>query len=82
MSNKNLKLMSVRIDPDTLESIEKFVAKHGIWTRNSVINNILSTVMKRFSDGDVYDMVRSDFYPNDPFTAVYRINEVPKPNER
>lgn len=81
MSNKNLKLTSVRIDPDTLESIEKFVRKHDYWTKNGVINNILTAVMTRFSDNDIYDMVRSWQFQREPITAIYRINAVPKLKE-
>lgn len=82
MSTKNLKLTSVRLDPDTLEKIEKFVQRHDVWTKNAVINSILTAVMERFSDGDVYDMCRTSYFANDPITAIYKINEVPKPNEQ
>lgn len=82
MSDKNLKLTSVRIDPDTLESIEKFVKKQEYWTKNGVINSILTTVMERFSERDIYDMCRTWQFTNEPITAIYKINEVPKPNEQ
>lgn len=82
MSNKNLKLTSVRIDPDTLEKIEEFVRKHDYWTKNGVINCILTTVMQRFSERDIYDMCRTWQFTNEPITAIYKINEVPKPKEQ
>lgn len=82
MSNKNLKLTSVRIDPDTLEKINEFLKKHEYWTKNAVINNVLTAVMDRFSDRDIYDMCRTSYFTNDPITAIYRINEVPKPKEQ
>lgn len=82
MSNKNLKLTSVRIDPDTLEKINEFLKKHEYWTKNAVINNVLTAVMERFSDRDIYDMCRTSYFTNDPITAIYRINEVPKPKEQ
>lgn len=81
MKQKNLKLTSVRLNPDTLERIEKFVTKHEYWTKNTVINMILSTVMERFDDRDIYDMVRTASWDKNPITAIYRINEVPKANE-
>lgn len=82
MSNKNLKLTSVRIDPDTLKLIEEFVSKHDYWTKNGVINSILTTVMQRFSDRDIYDMVRTWEFTKEPITAIYKINQVPKPKEQ
>lgn len=82
MSNKNLKLISVRVDPDTLEKIDDFLKKHEYWTRNAVINQILTTVMDRFIERDVYDMVRTQLFMNEPITAIYKINEVPKPQKQ
>lgn len=81
MSTKNLKLTSVRLDPDTLEKIEKFVQKHDYWTKNAVINCILTAVMERFPERDIYDMCRTWQFTNEPITAIYKINEVPKPKE-
>ena len=82
MSNRNLKLTSVRIDPDTLEKIDEFLKKHEYWTKNAVINCVLTTVMNRFSERDIYDMVRTWKFDNEPITAIYRINEVPKPKKQ
>ncbi len=82
MSNKNLKLTSVRIDPDTLKLIEEFVSNHSYWTKNGVINSILTTVMQRFSDRDIYDMCRTWQFTKEPITAIYKINQVPKPKEQ
>lgn len=81
MSNKNLKLTSVRLDPDTLEKIEEFLKRHEYWTKNAVINNVLTAVMNRFSDSDIYDMCRTCKFDKEPITAIYKINEVPKPKE-
>ena len=81
MNHKNLKLTSVRIDPDTLEKIEEFLKRHEYWTKNAVINNVLTAVMERFSDGDIYDMCRTCKFDKEPITAIYKINEVPKPKE-
>lgn len=57
--NENLKLISARIEPRTLEKIEKFCNDHRYWKRNAVINGILTAVFDHFEDGDIYDMVRS-----------------------
>lgn len=79
---KNLKLTSVRIAPDTLEKIEKFADKHPYWTKNAVINSVLTAVFSRFPEKDIYDMVRDWDGQKNPITAVFRIGELPKPNEQ
>lgn len=73
---KNLKLVSARIDPDAIEKIEKFVRSHSYWTKNAVINGIITAVMTRFDDGDIYDMVRTNSFLQEDITAIYRINRV------
>lgn len=82
MSNKNLKLTSVRLDPNTLDKIDEFLKRHEYWTKNGVINNVLTTVMERFSDRDIYDMCRTCKFDREPITAIYKINEVHKPKEQ
>lgn len=71
---KNLKLVSARIDPDAIEKIEKFVRSHSYWTKNAVINGIITAVMTKFDERDIYDMVRTNFFINEDITAIYRIN--------
>lgn len=58
MAKENLVLVSCRINPETLEKIEKQVKRHYYWKRNTVINGILTAVMDNFTDQQVYDMVR------------------------
>lgn len=58
MAKENLILVSCRIDPETLEKIEKQVKKHYYWKRNTIINGILTAVMDNFTDQQVYDMIR------------------------
>ena len=82
MSKKNLKLTSVRLDPDMLESLEKFVSKHDYWTKNMVLNKILTTVFERFNEWDIYDMVRTWDGTKNPITAIYRIENLPIPNDK
>ena len=55
---ENLKLISVRVDPETLQKINLWLRKHPYWKRNTVINGVLSACMDTFSDGEIYDMVR------------------------
>lgn len=71
------KLISARIDEDALEKIEKFVIRHKYWTKNTVIDGIITAVMEKFGDKDIYDMVRTNMFLNEDITAVYRINRAP-----
>lgn len=74
---KNLKLVSARIDPDALDKIAKFIVHHPYWTKNAVINNILCAVMDKFDERDIYDMVRTNHFINEDITAIYRMNRTP-----
>lgn len=73
---ENLKLLSVRIDPDTVEKIDQFVRNRRYWKRNTVVNAILTAVMNDFSEDAVYDMVRRSFHSRENVDAVYRIKRV------
>lgn len=76
---RNLVLTSTRLHPDTLEKINLFLVHHKYWNKNAVINNVLTAVFKHFDDRDIYDMVRTNSFKENPITAIYRINELPKP---
>lgn len=58
MAKDNLKLVSCRIDPKTLDRIDVFRSTHYYWKRNSVINAVLTNVFALMSDRDIYDLVR------------------------
>lgn len=75
---KNLKLTSVRLDPDMLQTIEVFQRNHRYWTRNAIINSILMSVFENFPDRDIYDMVRTNHVTKSPVVAVYRIQTNPE----
>lgn len=58
MAQENLKPISTRLDPQTVEAIDKFCEKRSYWKRNAVINSILTTVFENFEENEIYDMVR------------------------
>lgn len=58
MARENLKLVSCRIDPKTLERIDAFTSNRYYWKRNSVINAVLTNVFALMSNKDIYDLVR------------------------
>lgn len=75
---ENLKLISVRIDPVTLEKIDAFKRKHYYWKRNTIVNSILSAVVDAMDDNSLYDMVRySRHYHSKPKGTFYLPEELP-----
>lgn len=73
MPKENLQLISVRIDPDTLAKIEKFAARHSYWKRNTIINNLLTTVFNDFNERQIYDMVRRNNFNKAIVQSNYEI---------
>lgn len=69
---ENLKLISVRIDPETLRKLDEFCSHHYYWKRNTVINGILTAVVDAMDKGTLYDMVRynriSGYNPSGTFS--------------
>lgn len=55
---ENKKLLSTRLDPQTLVKIENFANKYYYWKRNTVISNVLDAVFDCFDNKAIYDMVR------------------------
>lgn len=73
MAKENLKPVSTRLDPETLEKIDNFISKRRYWKRNSVINSVLTAVFENFEEGDIYDMVRWWKRGNDEVNAKFEI---------
>lgn len=75
---ENLKQISVRIDPVTLQKIDDFCKKHYYWKRNTVINALLSAVVDAMDGNALYDMVRySRHYHNKPSGTFYLPEKLP-----
>lgn len=60
MDNKVLK--SIRLDPDVLKKVDELAKKHEFYTRSSIINNLLSAVLKCSTGGTLWKLL-SEFYP-------------------
>ena len=73
MPKENLQLISVRLDPDTIAKIKEFCQKHRYWKRNTVINQVLTTVMNDFNDQQQYDMARRSMFRKSEVKAEYEI---------
>ena len=75
MAKENLKPVSTRLDPKTLEAIDKFVAKRMYWKRNTVINQVLTAVFDNFTETEIYDMVRYWRNGRDTIEAKFEIKK-------
>ena len=64
MGKDNLRLVSVRIAPDTLAKIDKFIANHYYWKRNTVINGLLTSLVHVCTEGQLYELAR--YNPHNP----------------
>ena len=73
MAKEELRLISARVDEETLAKIDEFVRKHTYWKRNTVINMILWAVMNDFDERDIYDMVRRNHFRQQPVHCGYTI---------
>lgn len=67
-----LKLISVRIDPETLQKLDGICKVHYYWKRNTIINAILTAVVDGMDDKSLYNMVRynriSGYNPSGTFS--------------
>lgn len=75
---ENLKQISVKIDPKTLEKIDTIHKVHHYWKRNTIINGLLTAVVDSMDAGALYDMVRySRGYHPKPRGAFYLPKNLP-----
>lgn len=58
MASVNLKQISAKIEPITLDKLDNIQRQHYYWKRNTLINGILTAVVDTFSPQEIYDMVR------------------------
>lgn len=68
------KLISARIDPETIKKIEAFCEKRVYWKRNNVIDRVLYAVFNDFDEKDIYDMVRRPHWKAPYVLAKYKMD--------
>lgn len=51
------KLISIRIDEDTLLEIKKVVARHPYWKRNRIINSVLTSLFMNAKEQDIFSLI-------------------------
>lgn len=55
------KLISVRLDQETLELIDTFLKNRKYYTRSAVIDKLLSVIMKCADDDTIWTMMTTSF---------------------
>ena len=55
---ENLKQLSVKIDPATLQKIDEFTGRYYSYKRNTIINNVLTAIFLNASPEDIDKLLR------------------------
>lgn len=66
---ENLKQISVKIDPVTLNRIERLAKIARYYKRNAVINNVLTTIFDCCQDEEIMILVR--YWRHNPLKKPY-----------
>lgn len=76
------KLVSVRLETETFEKIEKIVARETYYKRSDVINNLLKAVLDNFDDGQIHDMMYRWKWDRNVVNTQFEVTKELKPYER
>lgn len=66
---EKLKLISLRVNPETLRKIDDIAARYDYYNRSSIINNLLDAVLKCSAAGTLWKMI-STHHPYEKGYAV------------
>lgn len=76
------KLVSVRLETETYDKIEKIVARETYYKRSDVINNLLKAVLDNFDDGQIHDMMYRWKWDRNVVNTQFEVTKEIKPYER
>jgi metal-responsive CopG/Arc/MetJ family transcriptional regulator len=76
------KLVSVRLETETFEKIEKIVARETYYKRSDVINNLLKAVLDNFDDGQIHNMMYRWKWDRNVVNTQFEVTKELKPYER
>ena len=82
MSYENLKLISLRMEPDTVKKLDELAKSHIYWKRSDIIRNILVAVLSEFDQREIYDMIRYYYNRKNVIDAKFEITDELKPYEK
>lgn len=76
------KLVSVRLETETYDKIEKIVERESYYKRSDVINNLLKAVLDNFDDGQIHDMMYRWKWDRNVVNTQFEVTKELKPYER
>ena len=76
------KLVSVRLETETYDKIEKIVARESYYKRSDVINNLLKAVLDNFDAGQIQDMMNRWKWNGNVVNTQFEVTKELKPYER
>ena len=76
------KLVSVRLETETYDKIEKIVARETYYKRSDVINNLLKAVLDNFDDGQIHNMMYRWKWDRNVVNTQFEVTKEIKPYER
>ena len=76
------KLVSVRLETETYDKIEKIVERERYYKRSDVINNLLKAVLDNFDAGQIQDMMNRWKWNGNVVNTQFEITKELRPYER
>lgn len=76
------KLVSVRLEIETFNKIEKIAERETYYKRSDVINHLLKAVLDNFDDGQIRDMMYRWKWNGNIVKTQFEITKELKPYER
>lgn len=76
------KLVSVRLETETYDKIEKIVERESYYKRSDVINNLLKAVLDNFTEVEVHDMMCRYKWLRNVVETQFKVTKELKPYER
>lgn len=58
MRNESLKMVSVRIEEDTIRLLDEFAMVHPYWSRSDFVRLVLKGVLAAADAGQLFDIMR------------------------
>lgn len=76
------KLVSVRLETETFNKIEKLVERETYYKRSDVINHLLKAVLDNFDESQIHDMMYRWKWDRNVVKTQFEITSELKPYER
>ena len=76
------KLVSIRLETETYNKIEKIVERERYYKRSDVINNLLKAVLDNFDAGQIQDMMNRWKWNGNIVNTQFEVTKELKPYER